>query len=178
MTSGGTSPAPGEEQPPGHVLPVPDDLAPELEAVRAATAAPAPACGAPARNPVPDGHAIVVKLPPAPAFTVGAINPGWWKAPPVSDPTWQLTFLGLRWIPALAQRAADDGQEKSLAALVAEAVTFHRQNPDPGDSRYGWDEGTALRRLDVLSCLYALTRSSTLVAAMKADVAVLLGPRY
>jgi hypothetical protein len=57
-------------------------------------------------------------------------------------------------------------------------VTFHRQNPDPGDSLYGWDEGTALRRLDVLSCLYALTRSSTLVAGMKADVAVLLGPRY
>jgi hypothetical protein len=178
VTSGGPPQAAGEEEPPDHVLPAPDDEAPELAAAQAGAAAPVSGCGAPARNPVPDGHAIVVRLPPAPAFTVGAINPRWWKAPPVSDPTWRLTFLGLRWIPPLAQRAADDGQKKSLSALVAQAVSFHRQNPDPGDARYGWDEGTALRRLDVLSCLYALTRSSTLVAAMNADVAVLLGPRY
>jgi hypothetical protein len=33
---------------------------------------------------------------------------------------------------------------------------FNTQNPDPGTAQYGWDEGTALRRLETLNCLYWL----------------------
>jgi hypothetical protein len=135
-------------------------------------------CGAAAAQPVPDGQPIVVEIPPAPAFTVGQISASWWRTPPVSDPSWQLHFRGLMWMRPLAQRAALDGQQQSLAALVNQAVAYYQQNPDPGTATVGWDEGTALRRLETHNCLYALTQSPALVNGMVADANVLLGPRY
>lgn len=135
-------------------------------------------CGAAATQPLPDGEPIRVSLPPAPAFTVGAIPSSWWRNPPVADPSWRLTFLGMMWVRPLAVRAATDDQLGSLNALVEQVATFHRQNPDPKTNSHGWDEGSALRRLETENCLYALTGSASLKQGMNADVAVLLGSRY
>ena len=135
-------------------------------------------CGAPAADPVPDGEPIVVSLPPAPAFTVGKIDAASWRNPPSTDPTWQLNYLGLMWMKSLARRAAMDDQQQSLAALVDQVVAFHQQDPDPTTATWGWDEATAVRRLETESCLYALTTSDKLVAGMIADATVVLGPRY
>ncbi|MEU8608668.1 heparinase II/III family protein [Actinoplanes sp. NPDC048791] len=135
-------------------------------------------CGNAAAEPVPDGQPIRVSLPPAPTFTVGAIAAASWRNPPVADATWRMQYQGLMWIKPLARRAAADSQAESLAALVAQAAAFHRQNPDPGTNNYGWDEGTALRRLETENCLYALTGSELLRPGMTADAKVLLGSRY
>jgi hypothetical protein len=135
-------------------------------------------CGDPAPDPVPDGEPIVVTIPPAAPFTVGAIPAGYWKKPPVTDPAWRLTFRGLMWMKPLARRAAIDGQTGSLAALVAQAVAFQQQNPDAGTNDNGWDEGTSLRRLETENCLYSLTHAAALVPGMTMDANVLLGSRY
>jgi hypothetical protein len=135
-------------------------------------------CGNAAADPVPDGQPIVVSMPPAPAFTVGAIPASSWRNPPVADPSWRLQYQGLMWMRPLARRAAMDGQQQSLASIVDQAVKFHQQNPDPKSNLYGWDEGTALRRLETENCLYALTGAASLRAGMTADANVLLGSRY
>jgi hypothetical protein len=135
-------------------------------------------CGSAAAAPVPDGVPIRVSMPPAAPFTVGSIAAASWRKPPVKDVTWRLQYQGLMWMKPLARRAAIDGQRKSLAALVDQVVKFHRQNPDPGNNNYGWDEGTALRRLETKNCLYALTGSTRLRSGMTADAKVLLGSRY
>jgi hypothetical protein len=57
-------------------------------------------------------------------------------------------------------------------------VAFHQQNLDPKSTLYGWDEATAQRRLESENCLYALSRSATLIPGMTADATVLLGDRY
>ncbi|WP_436527284.1 hypothetical protein [Actinoplanes sp. HUAS TT8] len=135
-------------------------------------------CGAAASDPVPDGVPIVVRIGTAAPFTVGQVSAATWKNPPVADPSWRLDFQGLMWMKSLARRAAQDDQQQSLAALVAQAVQFHRADPDPGTNASGWDEGTALRRLESENCLYALTHADELAPGMAADAAVLLGKRY
>src|SRR3954447_23698873 len=135
----------------------------------AASAASSSGCGRADADPVPNGKPIVVSMPPARAFTVGKIPARTWRHPPVGDPTWRLRFLGLTWMSPLAQRAAVDRQTRSLAALVDQAVAFHRQNPDPHSPKYGWDEGTAMRRLSALNCLYALTHSKRLLNGLEAQ---------
>jgi hypothetical protein len=135
-------------------------------------------CGTAAPDPVPDGEDIVVSLAPAPSFTVGKISAASWRKPPVTDPTWRLNYEGLMWMKSLARRAAIDDQQKSLDALIDQVVAFHAQNPDPNSNSYGWDEGTALRRLETENCLYALTKSEKLKQPMKNDVNVLFGFRY
>jgi hypothetical protein len=135
-------------------------------------------CGAPAPDPVPDGEAIVVSLPPAEPFTVGEIPATVWRSPWVSDPTWRLRFESLSWMRPLAKRAADDLQVASLDVLISQAAAFHVENPDPGSGIYGWDEATAARRLDTMSCLFAVSHDERLIPAMKACANVLLGPRY
>jgi hypothetical protein len=158
-----------------HTFQVPDEV---KAAVIAASASTLTGCGPPASTPVPDGQPIVVKLPPAAAFTVGKISASMWRHPSVSDPAWQLSFYGFMWLHPLAQRAAQDGQQKSLAALIDQAVQFHRLDPDPGEPRLGWDEGASMRRLTAENCLYQLTHSTRLISGMIADAKVLLGPRY
>jgi hypothetical protein len=135
-------------------------------------------CGPASTAPVPDGEPINVLIPPAPVFTAGKIQASSWRNPPSADPTWRLNYLGLMWMKPLARRAAMDGQLQSLHTLVAQAAAFHRQNTDPKSNLYGWDEGTALRRLETENCLYSLSKSSTLIAGMTADAGVLLGGRY
>jgi hypothetical protein len=144
-------------------------------------------CGREARDPVPDGEDIVVTILPGPSFTVGEIPTTWWKRPPYGDAGWQLQLRGFEWVQPLAQRAYLDGQTQSLKALVDQIVAFHRQNPDPGTSTstttgnantWGWDEGTALRRLGAENCLYSVTKDSRLPAVMAQDVNVQYGPRY
>jgi len=150
---------------------------PELRALDADPTADA-RCGAAAPDPVPDGQPIKVSMPPAPVFTVGAIAAASWRKPPVSNATWRMRYQGLMWMKPLARRAAMDLQTKSLNALISQVVAFHAQNPDPGNSNYGWDEGTALRRLETENCLYALTLSKRLRSGMFADAGVLRGRRY
>ncbi|ROP31424.1 hypothetical protein EDD30_4324 [Couchioplanes caeruleus] len=172
-----------------HVIPIDPVLTEDPDAlldlyragtVRAQLADPTASarCGAAAPGPVPDGEDIVVKLSPAAPFTVGKINPTTWRRPPVADPTWRMGYEGLMWMRPLARRAAMDGQTKSLDALVDQVVSFHAKNPDPKSNSYGWDEGTALRRLETENCLYALTGSEKLRKPIFNDVNVLLGFRY
>jgi hypothetical protein len=134
-------------------------------------------CGPPADTPVPDGVPIVVTLPPY-TFIVGRIPPTVWRNPPTSDPAWRLGFEGFMYLAPLAVRAYLDGQFASLRRMVDQLVAFHLQNPDPGKSIYGWDEGTAQRRLQAENCLYALTHDTRMRAGMTADANVQLGPRY
>jgi hypothetical protein len=135
-------------------------------------------CGPASATPVPDGKPIIVRIPPADPFTVGGIPASSWRNPPSTDPTWQQSYRDLIWTKPLAERAAKDHQQKSLNALIDQVVAFHRQNPDPKNTRYGWDEATALRRLESENCLYALTHAARLIPGLTADAAVLLGDRY
>jgi hypothetical protein len=134
-------------------------------------------CGPPAADPVQNGKDVVVRVLPV-SFTVGRIPATWWKRPPYGDVSWQMRLRGFTWLQRVAQRARVDGQTQSLDALVDQVLAFHRQNPDPGTSRYGWDEGTALRRLGAENCLYSLTKDARLVPVMQADVAVQYGWRF
>ncbi len=144
-------------------------------------------CGGPSADPVPDGQDIVVTIGTGPSFTVGKIPATWWETPPTGDAAWRLQFRGFMWVHALAQRAYQDGQLKSLDALVAQVLAFHAQDPDPGTSTatttahanaWGWDEGTALRRLGAENCLYSLTKDARMAAVAAKDVQVQFGPRY
>lgn len=138
----------------------------------------APDCGAPSASAVPDGQPIVVSLPPAPLFTVGKINPYVWRHPMVASVAWRLHFEAFMYLPPLALLAANDGSTQSLATIVGQVAAFHSANPDPRTSAYGWDEGTAQRRLQTEDCLYELTHDARLVPGMVADAAVQLGPRF
>lgn len=154
-------------------------LAPSTFAGRATTATTTtPDCGPASATPVPDGEPIVVSLPPAPLFTVGQIKAAVWRHPMVADLSWRLHFEAFMYLPALAVRAVRDGSTGSLDTIIRQVVAFHVQNPDPGTSAYGWDEGTAQRRLQVEDCLYELTRDARLVPGMVADARVQLGSRY
>lgn len=153
----------------------------------APVAGPDLGCGPAAPDPIPDEEPIVVKIGFGPSFTVGEIPATWWRQPPYGDSGWQLQLRGMLWVPALAQRAYQDGQTASLQTLVDQVLAFHRQNPDPGTrtatstanaNAWGWDEGTAFRRLSVENCLYAATKDARLPAAMAAEVDVEFGPRY
>jgi hypothetical protein len=165
-TASGSSPAPV------HRFAVP-------HAFDAAVVADDPASdrGTPATTPVPDGVPIVVTLGSY-TFTVGAINPTVWRHPPTTDLSWRLAFEGFMYLPSLAVRAYLDGQTTSLRRMVDQLVAFHVQNPDPGTNAYGWDEGTAQRRLQTENCVYALTRDTRLRYGMGTDVRVQLGSRY
>jgi hypothetical protein len=144
-------------------------------------------CGRAAPTSVPDGKPIVVSVPPGPTFTVGRIPAGWWRKPPYGDPTWQLQLRGMIWVRPLAERAYRDGQKQALKVLVDQVLAFHRQDPDPGTrtaaatrnaNAWGWDEGTAARRLESEDCLYTVTRDARLAPAIAQDVNVQYGPRF
>ena len=141
------------------------------------TTDPSEDCGEPSAIPVVDGQPILVTLVPV-TFTVGNIDPYVWRHPLNADLGWRLWFEGFMYLPPLALRAYNDGAVQSLDTMVAQVVAFHAQNPDPGTNSYGWDEGTAQRRLQTENCLYRLTSDSRLQAGMAADVAVQFGPRY
>jgi hypothetical protein len=135
-------------------------------------------CGPASKTPVTDDGELSVTLPPAPAFVVGAVPAASWRRTPVTDPSWQLVFRGFMWLPELAKRAADDHQQVALSKIVDQALAFYVDDPDPGTATDGWDEGTSLRRLTALNCLYQLTADGRVARAMAAEVAVLTGPRY
>src|SRR3954447_6677095 len=151
--------------PPLTVTDLPPGLPRSGAAGLAPVAVPDLGCGPAAPDPVLDGEPIVVKMGFGPSFTVGEIPATWWRQPPYGDAGWQLQLRGMLWAPSLAQRAYQDGQTASLRALVDQVLAFHRQNPDPGTrtaastanaNAWGWDEGTALRRLATEDCLYAV----------------------
>lgn len=133
-------------------------------------------CDVPSRTPVQ--NPIVVSLPPAAPFTVGEIVALSFRSPPVADPVWRLHYLGFMYLMPLAARAAVDGDRRALRTMVNQLLAFHSADPDPDSNLYGWDEGTAQRRLQIENCLYSATHDSRLVPGMAADVAVQLGWRY
>ncbi|WP_285686796.1 heparinase II/III family protein [Actinoplanes sp. NBRC 103695] len=136
-------------------------------------------CGPPQRDRLPEtGKPITVRLQPAQPFVVGRIPATTWRNTPVADLGWKLRFLGLAWMRPVAVRAYNDGRSDVLAELIAQTVAFHRENPDPHNVKHGWDEGTAMRRLETANCLYALTRAPALIPGMVADAAVQLDQRY
>jgi Heparinase II/III-like protein len=165
-------PANAADAPRPHRMPV------QTETSDVATVTPDSLCPPASPDPVPDGQPIVVELPPADPFTVGQIPAAVWRNPWVADPTWRVWFESLRWLMPLARRAQQDGQRQSLATIIDQVIAFQVQNPDPGVPLYGWDEGTAQRRLETLNCLYSLTHDAALIPSMKANVAVQLGSRY
>lgn len=135
-------------------------------------------CGEPATGRLPAGGPVMVTLPPVAPFAVGGIPAEAWRNPPSRDVSWKLKFLGLSWMMPIAAQAHADGRRDVLDALVAQAVAFHRQNPDTGRQDDGWDEGTAMRRLETQNCLYALTNAPELVPGMESDAVVQFTGRY
>lgn len=136
-------------------------------------------CGASTAVPVVDGTPIVVSLPPAATFTVGALPAAYWITPPSKDAAWQMWFYSMRWAQGVVLRAYEDRQPASMTAVVDQVMRFYAQYPDrAGRTRLGWDEGSSLRRLETLNCVYSATRDPRLVTAMATEVRVLTGPRY
>ncbi len=68
-----------------------------------------------------------------------------------------MNFQGLIWMGTVIDRARSSGDTEALEALVRSAVEFLSNNPDSGASRFGWDEGTNLRRQQSLNCLFRAT---------------------
>ena len=136
-----------------------------------------PACVPKTEQLVEDGAAIVVSMPPA-IFTVGQLGIAFWAKPPNTDPTWQMHLYSFRWLVPLLGRAVQDGQLKARDELINEVVRFYRDNPDRGASVKGWDEGSSLRRLEHLNCMYAMTKDRRLITPMQTEVALQFGPRY
>lgn len=129
---------------------------------------------------------VTVHMPPGPDWTIGTAPPDWWRNPPTPDPVWQLAYRALLWLQPAAYAAATAGDDPATATVTAQAAAFYRQDPDPGTpagstaaaNAAGWDEGTSLRRLTTLNCLYPLHRDPALVPLMAAEVAVQVCPRY
>ncbi|MDO5627116.1 MAG: heparinase II/III family protein [Mobilicoccus sp.] len=135
-------------------------------------------CGFASTTPVPDGSLPAVSMPPAAPWNIGAMTRTHWAQPAVADPTWRLWFYSLRWTRPVAKRAYDDGQTRTLAKVLSQIDSFYRLHPDTGKPLMGWDEGTSLRRLETLNCLYILTGDPRLERHMAAEVAVQFSPRY
>lgn len=135
-------------------------------------------CGGASSQPVRDNVPTTVRLTPAPTFVIGKIPANQWRRPASSDPTWQLGLYSFGWMRPLAKRAFDDGQFKALDRMVAQIEAFYVANPDTGASVRGWDEGSSLRRLENINCLYVLTGDKRLAKRMGQEVALQFGPRY
>jgi len=152
---------------------------PERSQVRTAPeTGPEGRCAGPGAGVARDDRPIVVEPVPGLRATVGDVHPGWWTSPPVEGAQGLLAFYSLAWLLPAAQGAADDGQAQAMARVVDQAVAFHRDHPDRGRNGEGWDEGTAMRRLQTLNCLYELSRSPRLASAIAVNVAVQFGARY
>lgn len=135
-------------------------------------------CLAASAQAVVDGKPIVISLPPAASFQVGELGRSYWDDPPVDETGWQLWAYSMRWAQSVAHRAYRDGQSEALRRVVEQVLRFYVDHPDTGAATKGWQEGTSLRRLETLNCLYAASRDPRLTNAMAAEVAVQTGPRY
>lgn len=130
------------------------------------------------------GVGVRVSAPPYYSFTLGKLPRTIYKKPPTSDPQWRLWFESMRWAQELATEAERQQSPALLRATMAQQATFYRDNPDRGLSTLGWDEGTSLRRLQTLNCLYAVGKAmgvnekSSLLPLMAKEVAVQRGKRY
>jgi len=126
-------------------------------------------------------------MSPAPDFTLNSTNPTWWRTPPTNDGVWQLVYRSLVWLQPIAFKANDLGFTTTYEQTVQQLTRFYAENPDPGTAtatnlananKWGWDEGTSLRRLTTLNCLYSLRTDSRLIPFMAAEVNVQQCPRY
>lgn len=136
-----------------------------------------PPCADPIDSAVKDGEPIEVDLSPY-RFTVGRIDPRVWTDSPSKDPAWTMWFYSFRWAQQVARKAAAHGQDEAVARTVAQVQRFYTENPDTGRSVHGWDEGTSLRRLQTLNCLYHLSKDERIPAMMAVEVELQFGPRY
>lgn len=134
-------------------------------------------CGPASSAPVTDGRPVTVDLGRT-SLTVGRTSATTWARPASTDPMWRMQFYSLGWLRPVAKRAFDDGQEQALRQVTDQVTAFYVQNPDRNTTTLGWDEGTSLRRLEALNCLYALTSDRGLAAGMAREVNVLTGWRY
>jgi len=92
---------------------------------------------------------------------------------PVDDPSWRMYWLGLTWLMPLAAEAPHQG------LAVEYALAFAEQSPDTGADAPGWDEGTNLRRLQALTCLYGRTGDDQLRPILDQTIAAAEDPaRY
>jgi hypothetical protein len=148
----------------------------------------APVCiGTPDAPLVEDGDPVMVHMPPAPDFTLASTNPTWWRTPPTSDGVWRLAYRSLLWLQPIAFKADRLGLTTTYEQTVQQVQRFYAENPDPGTAtatalananKWGWDEGTSLRRLTTLNCLYSLQSDARLIPFMAAEVKVQQCPRY
>lgn len=134
-------------------------------------------CTRPSDALVRDGRPIVVDLAPL-RLQIGTETRALWQRPASTDPSWQLTFYGLTWLPPLMRSAIRDGQSRSQSALLDTVARFYEQNPDPDSNALGWDEGTSLRRLESLICMYSMVADDRVAQGMRREASVLLGWRY
>jgi len=162
-------------RPPWSGAPAPAADGPQGRAPAAPRDIPVPPPAPPSPGPTPTPTPAPTQEPPSPPVDPPArlVRP---STP--TDPSQRLVALGLMWMRPLATRASRAGDSAALTALVDEAVAFHAAHPDPGTPTAGWDEGTALRRLEVLNQLFAATADRRLPALMARNVAVLLSDRY
>lgn len=137
-------------------------------------------CMAPATTaPVLDGTPLRVNVPPHVSFVVGSLDTNLWRHPPKkADASWRLWFNSMQWAQAYGQTAHNLGQTESLSKIVEQVTRFYVKNPDRGTNANGWDEGTSLRRLETLNCLYSLSKDDRLPALMAKEVTVQGSHRY
>ncbi|CAN5484184.1 hypothetical protein BH24ACT5_BH24ACT5_02240 [soil metagenome] len=114
-------------------------------------------------------------LPPLPVVRIDPPDGIDFAVVPFEDPSWQLYWLGLTWLIPLAM--SGDGADRNLAVDYAGA--WQSQTTSTADDVVGWDEGTNLRRLQSLLCVWIRKGDPALLAPIDASIAAAQDPdRY
>jgi hypothetical protein len=91
------------------------------------------------------------------------------KASPVNTAPWKLWFRSLMWVAPLAAQSYEAGDADGAAIVAAYVAAAVRTSTDPGSAtssalaraiETGWDEGTNLRREQLLNCLALVQRDA------------------
>lgn len=135
-------------------------------------------CGAAAAAPVTDADPIVIDLQHLKINVGTALSTNTIRNPPTADVTWQLWFHANRWAQNYGRKAYETGNKVALSKIVGQVASYYKYNPDTGAPKWGWDEGSSLRRLETLNCLYAMSKDSRIPALMAQEVRVQQGSRY
>lgn len=100
------------------------------------------------------------------------------RTPPINDVTFAMWFRAMAWLVPVAVDAYLYGAPDDIA-LVNAYVARYSIDPDPGSATStavamafatGWDEGTNLRRQQVLNCLMVLTPSAEVRGLLDATI--------
>lgn len=131
-----------------------------------------------AKVSVSDNSPQQVDDPPYANFTVGQLDENLWRNPPTPNAQWKMFWLSMRWAQSYGQAAYNAGAKNTLTNIVSQVSRFYEANSDPGNNQSGWDEGTSLRRLETLNCLYSLSHDDRIPDLMSKEVAVQQSNRY